>query len=71
MHPKVTAGISTVVETRSWNGPDDVVIVQRHDLPPHDVVGRIVLRSPAEARRLQDALALHAADWPVRVRREG
>lgn len=68
MHLKATAGVSTIVEARGWRGPDDVVIIQRHDLPPHDVIGRVVLRSPAEARRLREALDLHVADWPVSPR---
>ncbi|MFN8682804.1 hypothetical protein ACDP63_16920 [Paracoccus sp. P2] len=57
-------GISTVVEPDWMNGGRDMlVILDRHQLPPHHVVGRVEIRTLTQLRGLRTALALHEDDW--------
>lgn len=57
-------GISVVVEPDWTNGGRDMlVILDRHQLPPHHVVGRAEIRTLTQLRGLRTALALHEDDW--------
>lgn len=57
-------GISIVVEPDWTNGGRDMlVILDRHQMPPHHVLGRVEIRTRTQLRGLRTALALHEDDW--------
>ncbi|RIA01352.1 hypothetical protein D1122_01440 [Cereibacter sphaeroides] len=41
-----------VVETEDFSGRRMVTVVMRHDLPPHDVIGHVDVRTIAELQAL-------------------